>query len=144
MYCLEELSPDDLAHVVLHENTTAAASGLTEMQAPVLDLVEFSWGSLPWEGSSAQLASVSDLHQFSPSTSFFAGILKLVACNFVLLRYTLHPKKPPAQSQIAQAWMSSSSLRTSVLSSALVSLHSLLLCAGINRKIRPCVCSFAL
>lgn len=40
--------------------------------------------------------------------------------------------------------MSISSLRTSVLSSALISVHSLLLCAGINRKIRPCVCSFAL
>lgn len=68
MCCLEQLSLDDLVCVVLHENTPAAASGLsiTKMQAPVLDLVEFFWESLPWEGSSVQLASVSDLHQLSP------------------------------------------------------------------------------
>lgn len=30
-----------------------------------------------------------------------------------------------------------------MFSAELISLHSLLLCASVNRKIRPCVCSFA-
>lgn len=46
MYCLEQLLLDDLFYIVLHENTAAAASGLSTrtMQAPVLGLVEFFWG----------------------------------------------------------------------------------------------------
>lgn len=96
MYCLEQLSLGGLACVVLHENTTAAANGLsiTKMQAPVLDLVNSS-GDL-CHGKEAVpswnlcLIYISRAH----STSLFAGTLKLVAYNCILLRHTPTPKTP--------------------------------------------------
>lgn len=64
IYDLEYISLENLAYVVLHENTSVSTSGLStrKMQSSELNLVEYFWEPLPREGNSAQQASKSDLN----------------------------------------------------------------------------------